>query len=247
MYNRGMDILNEIKALADNEKAQHMQRFFKTGKGEYAEGDLFYGLTTPIVRSIVKKYCKKLSLGEIETLLHNPYHEVRSIGLLLFVEIYNKADSTTKDAIYNIYLRNVEYINNWDLVDISCYKIVGRHSFENNNASDLRKLADSKHLWSERISVVSNYYFIKKRDFSLLLELSEKFLSHRHDLMHKAVGWMLREMGKVDEKPLYDFLDKHYKIMPRTMLRYSLEKLPKDKKLYYMNKDACKGRDCKVK
>lgn len=228
-------IINEIKTFANEESAQHCQRFFKTGKGEYAEGDLFYGLNTPQIRSIVKKYSKSVSLDTIEKLLPNPYHEVRCVSLLFLIELYKKGDLKTKSDVYNLYLKNVQYINNWDLVDISCYKILGCHAYNNKNLSDLRKLSASKHLWSERISVVSQYYFIKRGDFSMILELSEKFLTHKHDLMHKAVGWMLREMGKIDEKPLYEFLDKNYKLMPRTMLRYSLEKLPESKRKYYMN------------
>lgn len=227
-------IIDEVKSFADEKAAIHSQRFFKTGKGEYAEGDLFYGLTTPIVRSIVKKYHKIADLETIEDLLHDNYHEVRCIALLLMVENYEKADEKLKNRIYEMYLRNVEYINNWDLVDITAYKIVGKHIFEIKDFSDVYLLANSGHLWSERISVVSQYYLIKRGDFSLLIELAEKFLSHKHDLIHKAVGWMLREMGKVDENPLYEFLDKHHKIMPRTMLRYSLEKLPQEKRRYYM-------------
>lgn len=228
------EILQEIKSFADPDKAVHMQRFFKTGKGEYAEGDLFYGLTTPQVRSIVKKYYKIVSLDSVEELLHNPYHEVRCVGLLIMVDKYEKANFSIKTDIYNLYLKNVNYINNWDLVDITCHKIIGRHAYENKNVSDIRKLASSNHLWSERIAVVSQYYLIKRGDFSLILELSEGFLTHKHDLMHKAVGWMLREMGKVDLDSLYKFLDKHHKVMPRTMLRYSLEKLSPEKKKYYM-------------
>lgn len=234
-----MDILNEIKALADEDKARHLQRFFKTGKGQYGEGDLFLGINVPMVRSIAKKYYKDVTLAQIEELIRNPYHEVRLMALLLMVFVYEKTES--KKENFDLYLKNVNYINNWDLVDLSCHAIVGNYVFNNKNNEVIYKLADSKHLWSERISVVCQYHFIKNRDFSLLLELSEKFLDHKHDLMHKAVGWMLREMGKRDEKPLYEFLDKHYKVMPRTMLRYSLEKLPQYKKLYYMKKDPCKG------
>lgn len=229
-------IINEMKLYADEKAAEHAKRFFKTGKGEYAEGDLFYGLNTPTVKKIVKKYVKTVSLETIENLLHNQYHEARCIALLFLVDIYGKADFDLKNQIYNLYLRNVSYINNWDLVDITAYKIVGNYIYFNKDYTDIYKLADSGHLWSERISVVSQYYLIKKHDFTLILELSEKFLTHKHDLMHKAVGWMLREMGKVDEKLLYDFLDKNYKIMPRTMLRYSIEKLPQNKRLYYMKK-----------
>lgn len=240
-----MDILDEIKSFADEEKALHLQRFFKTGKGQYGEGDLFLGINVPVVRAVAKKYYKEISLDEIEELLKSPYHEVRLLALLLLVFIYEKTD--LKKDVFELYLKSVKYINNWDLVDLSCHAIVGHYVFNNKNTDTIYMLADSSHLWSNRIAVVSQYHFIKRKDFSLILELSQKFLTHKHDLMHKAVGWMLREMGKMDDKPLYNFLDKYYKVMPRTMLRYSIEKLPKDKKLYYMNKDACKSRHCQVK
>lgn len=229
-------IIEEIESFADEKAALHSQRFFKTGKGEYAEGDLFYGLTTPHVRSIVKKYYKIADLKTIEELLHNNYHEVRCVALLLLVEIYDKAEDNLKTQIYNLYLNNVNYINNWDLVDITAYKIIGRHTYNSKEFKDINKLANTSHLWSNRIAVVSTMYHIKRGDFSLILKLSEKFLTHKHDLMQKAVGWMLREMGKVNEEQLYGFLDKHHKIMPRTMLRYSIERLPKSKKAFYMAK-----------
>lgn len=227
-----MEILEEIKLLADEEQSRHLSRFFKTGKGQYGEGDLFLGIKVPVIRSIAKKYYKFTSLEQIDELIKNPYHEVRLLALILMVFIYEK--SNLKAEIFELYLKNIEYINNWDLVDLSCPKIIGRHIFENKNFETIYELANSCHLWSNRISVVSTYYFIKKKDFSLILELSEKFLTHKHDLMHKSVGWMLREMGKVDETPLYEFLDKHYKVMPRTMLRYSIERLPKNKRAFYM-------------
>lgn len=240
-----MDILDEIKALADEEKAKHLQRFFKTGKGQYGEGDLFLGITVPVVRSVANTHYKNISLDQIEELIQNPYHEVRFLALMLMVFIYEKTE--LKKEVFDLYLKNLKYINNWDLVDLSCREIIGHYVFNNKNTEIIYKLADSEHLWSNRVAVVCQYYFLKRKDFSLLLELSEKFLNHKHDLMHKAVGWMLREMGKMDEKPLYEFLDKYHKIMPRTMLRYSLEKLPQDKKFYYMKKDTGKGGDCKVK
>ena len=227
-------IINEIKSYADEKDAMHAQRFFKTGKGEYAEGDLFYGLTTPIIRQIVKKYAKTTPLGCIENLLHNEYHEVRCVALLIMVDIYDKADDKLKNIIYEMYLRNTAYINNWDLVDITAYKTVGRHIYSTKYYGDIYNLANSGHLWSERISVVSQLYLIKRGDFSLFLKLAEQFLVHKHDLMHKAVGWMLREVGKIDEAPLYEFLDKYHKTMPRTMLRYSLERLSPEKKKHYM-------------
>lgn len=234
-----MEILEEIKSFADDGQAIHLSRFFKTGKGEYGEGDIFLGIKVPVIRAIAKKYYKTITLNDIQILITNPYHEVRLLALLLMVFIYENTD--LKEEIFNLYLKNIRYINNWDLVDLSCPKLVGNYVYVNKFPEIIYKLADSSHLWSNRIAVVSQYYFIKRGDFSLLLELSEKFLTHKHDLMHKAVGWMLREMGKVDEKPLYEFLDKHHKIMPRTMLRYSIEKLPQERRFYYMNKDSCKS------
>jgi len=230
-----MEILKEIMSLANDEQALHLQRFFKTGKGEYGEGDLFLGLKVPVTRSIAKKYYESVSLEDIQTLLKNEYHEVRLLAILLMILKYEK--STLKEEIIQLYLDNVEYINNWDLVDLSAPKIIGNFVYEQKMSDIINKLAAVDHLWSNRIAVVSTYYLIKRGDFSLLLELAEKFLTHKHDLMHKAVGWMLREMGKVDEKPLCKFLDEYHNVMPRTMLRYSLERLSEDKKMRYMKKN----------
>lgn len=240
-----MEILEEIKSLANQEQAKHLQRFFKTGEGQYGEGDIFLGIKVPQVRAIAKKYYEKISLDEIDKLLNSKMHEVRLLALLLMVLKYEK--NLERTEIFELYLNNVQNINNWDLVDLSAPKIIGCYVFENNNGEIFYTLANSEHLWSERISIVSQYYFLKRGEFSHLLSLSEKFLTHNHDLMHKAVGWMLREMGKIDSKPLYDFLDKHHKIMPRTMLRYSIEKLPQEERLHYMQKDSCKSRNTNVK
>lgn len=229
-----MDILDEIIAHGNKEDAAHLSRFFKSGKGEYGEGDIFLGIKVPVVRSVAKKYYQEITLDDIQILIKNPYHEVRLMALMLMVFVYEKTEQ--KQEIFDLYMKNLEYINNWDLVDLSCHKIVGHFLHTNKISEPIHKLANTEHLWSNRIAVVSQYYFIKQGDFTHILALSEKFLTHKHDLMHKAVGWMLREMGKMDEKPLYDFLDKHHKSMPRTMLRYSLEKLPKDKKEHYMKR-----------
>lgn len=228
------DILKEIMSFTDEDKSRHLQRFFKTGKGQYGEGDLFLGINVPIVRYIAKKHYNSASLSDIEKLLHNKYHEVRLLALLIMVLVYEKTEK--KKEILDLYLKNVQYINNWDLVDLSAPKIVGHFTYENKNNKMIYDLSDSSHLWSERIAVVSQYYLIKRGQFSLITELSEKFLTHKHDLMHKAIGWMLREMGKVDINSLYSFLDKHYKVMPRTMLRYSIEKLAPEKRKHYMYK-----------
>jgi len=232
-------ILEEMISLKNEEKVANSKWFFKTGEGQYGEGDLFLGINVPTVRLVAKKYYNSTSLEEIETLIKNPYHEVRLVSLILLICIYEKSSAEVKKEIFNLYLNNVDYINNWDLVDVSAPKLVGRFIYENRDFSHIYNLANSNHLWSNRIAVVSTHYFIKKGDFDLILELSEKFLTHKHDLMHKAVGWMLREMGKIDETPLNEFLDKHHKIMPRTMLRYSIEKFPKEKREFYMgNEDA---------
>lgn len=229
-----MQILDEILTLADEAQSAHLQRFFKTGKGEYGEGDTFLGIKVEGNRYIVKKYYKNISLNEIDELMKSPYHEVRSVALQLMVLKYEKLK--IKDEIFKLYLKNVPYINNWDLVDISAPKIVGNFVFINRNFDIINDLADSNHLWSERIAVVSQLYFIKHGEFDLIIKLCEKFLAHKHDLMHKACGWMLREMGKVDEQALCCFLDKNYKIMPRTMLRYSIERLDEGKRKHYMAK-----------
>lgn len=229
-------ILDEIQSFANEEQASHLLRFFKTGKGQYGEGDLFFGIKIPVLRSIAKKHFASVSLSDIQKLIVNPYHEVRMVSLFLLTFIYKKAIPEMKAEIFNMYLKNVEYINNWDLVDLSAPRIVGNYIYEMKNFELIRELIDSDHLWSNRVAVVCNWYIIRQKDFSLILELANKYLHHTHDLMHKAVGWMLREMGKIDEKPLCDFLDKHHKVMPRTMLRYSIEKFSKEKRDFYMAK-----------
>lgn len=228
-------VIRELEAVAQPELAAHSQRFFKTGKGEYAEGDLFLGMKTPVMKEIAKKY-KTLPLQEIETLLHSKYHEARSLALSVLTMQYPKADSAKKQEIVDLYLRSREQINNWDLVDISAYKILGAHILETGDSSILYELADCGHLWSERISVISCCAMIKKGDFKDIQKLAIHFLSHKHDLMHKAVGWMLREAGKKEEAFLLGFLEKHADKMPRTMLRYSIEKLTPEQKKYYMSK-----------
>lgn len=240
-----MKILEEIIALENKAKAKHLMGFFKTGKGQYGEGDLFLGITVPITRSIAKKYYQNTSLEEIQELIKNEYHEVRLLALLLLVFIYKKSEN--KEEIFTFYLNNIKYINNWDLVDLSCPSIIGDFVYKSKDSKVLYQLAEQDELWANRISVVSTLFSIRKGGFSDILKLSKSFLNHEHDLMHKAVGWMLREMGKVDEIPLYDFLNSHSADMPRTMLRYSIERLPEDKRLYYLHKDSNKGRNRKVK
>lgn len=233
---RSNDVLKDLKMFGNKTVAKNRARFMQAHKGGYGEGDLFLGLTVPQQRKICKKY-KDLPLFEAEKLLQNKFHEARYAALIVLKEKYKKkkTDAKEKEDIIKIYLRNTGHINNWDLVDISAPHITGEYWF-NNPSEDMWKLAKSKELWKERIAVLSTHYFIRQGSFKEILELAGFFLYHKHDLMHKAVGWMLREAGKRDIKVLYGFLDKHYKDMPRTMLRYSIEKLPEKKRGFYMEK-----------
>lgn len=229
-----MDAVQELLSLKNDELAQHLIRFFKTGKGQYGEGDKFLGIRAPKTREIAKKYYKTTPLTEIQGMLDNPYHEIRLCALLMMVFIYEKTDR--KEEIVNLYLKNTKNINNWDLVDNTAHKIIGAHYIKTKNPEIIKKLAESNHLWSERIAVVAQWSIVKTKEYALLVELCEKFLTHRHDLMHKAVGWMLREAGKQDEAVLLGFLDKHCKTMPRTALRYAIERLSPGLRQYYMKK-----------
>lgn len=229
-----MDAVQELLSLKNDELAQHLIRFFKTGKGQYGEGDKFLGIRAPKTREIAKKYYKTTPLTEIQGMLDNPYHEIRLCALLMMVFIYEKTDR--KEEIVNLYLKNTKNINNWDLVDNTAHKIIGAHYIKTKNPEIIKKLAESNHLWSERIAVVAQWSIVKTKEYALLLDLCEKFLTHRHDLMHKAVGWMLREAGKQDEAVLLGFLDKHCKTMPRTALRYAIERLSPGLRQYYMKK-----------
>ncbi len=229
-----MDAVQELLSLKNDELAQHLIRFFKTGKGQYGEGDKFLGIRAPKTREIAKKYYKTTPLTEIQSMLDNPYHEIRLCALLMMVFIYEKTDR--KEEIVNLYLKNTKNINNWDLVDNTAHKIIGAHYIKTKNPEIIKKLAESNHLWSERIAVVAQWSIVKTKEYALLLDLCEKFLTHRHDLMHKAVGWMLREAGKQDEAVLLGFLDKHCKTMPRTALRYAIERLSPGLRQYYMKK-----------
>ncbi|MBD5402309.1 DNA alkylation repair protein [bacterium] len=229
-----MNAMEELLALRDEEQAKHLMRFFKTDKGQYGEGDKFLGIRVPQNRLIAKKYYKNISFTELQTMLNNQYHEIRLCALLMMVYLYERTDK--KDKIVKLYLRNVRNINNWDLVDLTAPKILGAHYLKTRDSSDIRRLADSEQLWAERIAVVSQWTILKEGEFKLLISLCEKFLGHKHDLMHKAVGWMLREAGKKDKEILLHFLDKHAKAMPRTALRYSIEKLTPAQRKFYMSK-----------
>ena len=229
-----IQIIEELKKYSNDEYARHHSRFFKTAHGEYGEGDLFYGLKMPQIHLVVKNNYKNLSLNVVESLLQNPYHEVRMCALLILVKKFEKSKED-QSTITQIYLNNIKYINNWDLVDLSAPHILGFFWFK-KDLDELWQLAKSNHLWSERISILTTLGFIRKGENLPTLELCEFFLNHKHDLIHKATGWMLREIGKREIGHLYSFLDQHHKIMPRTMLRYSIEKLSTEKRAFYLQK-----------
>ncbi len=221
------EITSALQDLSFPEKAAFLPRFFKTGKGEYAEGDEFIGVTVPDQRKIAKEFYVKISLKELQEFLSSKIHEHRHCALLMLVAKFEKEKShQRKTEIVEFYLKNKEYINNWDLVDTSCYKILGSYCFEMKDDSILKKLSEEENLWSKRIAIVATMFYIKKGAFYLTKDLVLKNLHHEHDLMHKANGWLLREMGKKNEEELLDFLRHHYKKMPRTTLRYAIERLP---------------------
>jgi len=231
------DIKKDLKKASDPQKALILARFFKTRPGEYGEGDVFIGVKMPDQHQIAKKYID-ISLKEAIKLLKSPIHEHRMTSLLILVKKYQKTKNIKeKQEIYKEYIKNKQYINNWDLVDVTTPKIVGDYLY--NNPADLgglRKMLDSNNLWDRRIAVLTTYTFIKNGNFDLILEFAEKSLDDSHDLMHKAVGWMLREMGKIDIEVLRAFLKKHHKTMPRTMLRYAIEKMNANERKKWMAK-----------
>ena len=224
------NLKSEIQKIANPEKAKLYQGFFKTGKGQYGEGDIFLGLTVPQQREIAKKF-QDLSLKEINTLLDSKIHEHRLTALIILVNKYQKSDEKNKKEIFNFYLGQTKRINNWDLVDVTCHKIVGEYLYHNQEQKQiLYDLAQSQNLWEKRIAIISTAYFISKENFDDTIAISEILLNDTHDLIHKAVGWMLREVGKRDKNTLVNFLKKFYKNIPRTMLRYAIEKFPEDER-----------------
>lgn len=221
-----------LKSISNPEIAVHSTRFFKTGKGEYGEGDIFRGIRVPEQRKVAKQF-KHVDLDTTIKLLHSKYHEDRLVALFILVEKYKKRDEALRQEIYDLYLENTAYINNWDLVDSSAHKIVGPH-LENRDRSILYKLVKSDMLWERRISMMATYHFIRKDDFEDTLKLAETLLHDKEDLIHKVVGWMLRELGKRNFDLEDGFLLNHYKEMPRTMLRYAIEKFPEKRRQAYL-------------
>lgn len=230
------NLIKELQELANPEQAKNLQRFFKTGVGEYGEGDIFLGIKVGFQRGVAKKYTG-LNLSNIQKLLNSKIHEHRLVGLLILVDKFKKSSETDKGNIFNFYLKNTKNINNWDLVDLTSHKIVGAF-LEDKKKDKLYELAESKNLWEKRISMISTFWYIKDFEFKDALRIAEIHLQDSHDLIHKAVGWMLREIGKRDQEVEEDFLKKHYKTMPRTMLRYAIERFDEDLRKKYLRGDV---------
>ncbi|MGA3084815.1 MAG: DNA alkylation repair protein [Thermodesulfobacteriota bacterium] len=226
------EILSKIQTLGDPQRAKGLQRFFKTGPGEYGEGDVFLGLQVPEIRKLAKEY-QALPLQAVIQLIHSPIHEARLLALLIMVRAYQKGDPALKERIYRAYLNNTRFINSWDLVDLSAEHIIGAH-LSYSRRDPLKTLAVSDLIWDRRIAIMATFHFIKKGEFLDTMILAEMLLQDPEDLIHKAVGWMLREIGKRDQKIEESFLKTHYKTMPRTMLRYAIKKFPEDLRQRYL-------------
>jgi 3-methyladenine DNA glycosylase AlkD len=226
---------SELRSLKDPEKAKLLSGFFKTGPGEYGECDRFLGIRVPDVRRIVKNH-RKASIKDILELLHSKYHEERLAALLIMVDQYKSGNAAQKSAIFSLYLGNTDYINSWDLVDLTAPYIVGEYLFKKKKAL-LTTLARSANIWERRIAILSTFYFIRQGKSLQTLRIAKILLDDSHDLIHKAVGWMLREVGKrCSPKNECLFLDQYASVMPRTMLRYAVERFPEDLKEQYMKK-----------
>ena len=230
---KAVEVRKELKSMADPDKAAILQRFFKTGLDQYGEGDIFIGVMVPQSRKVAKKF-SQLQLVEVKMLLYSSIHEERLVALLILVWRYSSALSSReeKEEIVKFYLDNIKQVNNWDLVDLSAPNILGAHLIDRDRML-LYRLARSENVWERRIAILATYHFIRNGDFSDTLKIAEMLLQDRHDLIHKAAGWMLREVGKRDVASEEAFLEKHRSVMPRTMLRYAIERLPESKRRRY--------------
>lgn len=230
-------IISELGKHRSPQKEELFKRFFKTGKGEYGYGDVFWGLTsTTVIRDISKKYFMEISFNEIKELINSEVHEIRVTGYLILTYKYEKGNTSEKENIANFYLENLSGANNWDIVDISCYKILGSYLIDNpQKRYILYQLVNSSNLWEQRISIVSTLAFIKVNDFTDTLNISKILLNSKQDLIHKAVGWMLREVGKRDINILKKFLKENIKEIPRTTLRYAIEKMDERERKYFLS------------
>lgn len=235
-------LIDNFKSFENKKEADFLQRFFKCGKGEYAEGDIFLGIRVPTTRRLIKGY-EDTTPETISAMVVSPYHEIRLGGLLLWVKQMNtaikKQDIVTQEKIYNLYWKYVNHINNWDLVDLSARDIVGGFLYHQKQAKAIDVLLQKtkkNHLWTQRIAIVSTYYFIQKKEYYPTFVISKSLMHHSHDLIHKACGWMIREVGKrVDAKIMKNFVETHAMEMPRTMLRYAIEHCTIEERKYFMN------------
>ena len=226
------DIRSKLRKLGDKQKATILQGFFKTGQGGYGKGDIFIGVRVPEIRKLAEKY-QDISTTDVQKLLKSPLHEERLLALIILVIKYSKGNDVVKKRIYKLYLKNTRHINNWDLVDLTAEKIVGDY-LTDKSKEPLYKLAKSNSLWERRISIMATFHFIKQNNFVQTLIVAEMLLKDKEDLIHKAVGWMLREIGKRHLSTEAKFLNEHSQEMPRTMLRYAIERFPESKRQGYL-------------
>ena len=231
-------LLKEMLLKEDPSQVEGLSRFFKTGPGQYGEGDIFLGIKVPTTRAVVKSCWKELTLNDLEECVTNPYHEVRLAALLALVEMFShsKKDKAFQKDCVDFYLSHTDRINNWDLVDLSCYPLLGEWLLDKDRTLLYDLARDGKTIWEQRIGMVSTMTFIRHGQLDDTFSIADILLHHSHDLIHKAVGWLLREAGKKDEVALTEFLNSRYKTMPRTMLRYAIEKFPEEKRAVFLMK-----------
>jgi 3-methyladenine DNA glycosylase AlkD len=227
-------ILDELQSVADGVRAQHLQRFFKTGPGQYGEGDVFLGIVVPVTRHIAGAN-RETPLEELDILIKNKYHEARLCALLIVTERCRTTTGKERDELYGFYLKHTDYVNSWDLVDLSCPTVVGEYLIDKERTG-LYKMTEKSHLWEQRIAIVSTLAFIRRHDFDDTFALSKQLIHHPHDLIHKATGWMLREVGKRNREALSTFLETHATRLPRTALRYAIEHYPENERQYFLKK-----------
>jgi 3-methyladenine DNA glycosylase AlkD len=231
---KARQVQTRLRSLGNPGEAAFLAGFFKTGPGEYGEGDVFIGVRVPIIRKVAREF-KLLPPPEVLRLLRSKIHEERLAALVILVLQTAKADAETRKRVYDLYLANTRHINNWDLVDLSAPQLVGAY-LENKSHAPLYRLAKSSWLWDRRIAILATFHFIRRGEFGDTLRIAETLRSDKHDLIHKAVGWMLREVGKRDRRALVAFLEQHHQVMPRTMLRYAIERFPENKRRAYLIK-----------
>jgi 3-methyladenine DNA glycosylase AlkD len=231
------EVQDRLRTLGSPEAAAFAARYFKTGAGQYGEGDIFLGLRAAVMHRLAKEY-QALPLEELVVLLHSPIHEDRLLALLIMVRRFARGDQPAREGLYELYLANTRFVNNWDLVDASARELVGGY-LADQSREPLDRLAASSSLWERRISIVATHYFIRRGEFADTLRIAERLLGDREDLIHKAVGWMLREVGKKHQPTLESFLKRHGRVMPRTALRYAIERFPADLRRAYLDGSAC--------